>query len=140
MSECKGLRKDQCIPPKCTYVNSALKYCRTAKNKRRAVAPKTAPAPLVHKTAPTRKSPASAEKQRARTRIAKFIKKSTKFLNMVCADSGQCLAFGNKMHDIMDHFNGFSNTVRVEISTLSIRVNRNGTSFFISSDIYFSIR
>jgi len=118
MSECKGLTKDQCLPPKCTYVNSALKYCRTAKNKRRALAQKTAPAPLAQKTAPaplaqktapTRKSPASAEKQHARTRIAKFIKKSTKFLNMVCADSGQCLAFGNKIHDIMVHFNGFTN-------------------------------
>jgi hypothetical protein len=97
MSECKHLPQEKCIRPQCTYVN-ARQYCRTAKNKKKNVIP----------------SPTLSTKKRAIHKITRFIKKNPKFRNMVCADSLQCVSFGNKIQDINHHFQGFKDFKYVE--------------------------
>lgn len=93
--ECNKKPQVDCKLPECIYVNATRKYCRKANNTRRI--PEKAP---VNYTESVRKN--------ATQKIQRFIKKSSRLLQIVCEDSGQCLSFGNKIHEIINYFNGFT--------------------------------
>lgn len=105
---CKGLSEKTCIPP-CKYIRTTKRnYCRTSKNKTNV---KTALNEVVRK--------------HATQKISKMIEESGKFLQVVCEQSGQCLAFGTKTKDILKYFNGFTDFKYVTGNLYSIGENGN---------------
>ena len=122
---CKGLSKEHCLPPKCTYINGAkLKYCKP--NTKKMNIPKLSskkinPAtphysPVIHlQKSSSHKKIISNENKTKKGNIIKkfFIKNKTKltalFLNAICQDSGVCMAFGKETDKIRSFFNNYIN-------------------------------
>jgi len=57
----------------------------------------------------TRRIKKSDQKAYATNKIGEMIKRSGKFLQTICSDSGVCLSFGSKVDEITHFFNGFTN-------------------------------
>ena len=109
--ECNKRSQADCRLPDCIYVNMTRKYCRKAKNTRRVFKP----------TKP------KLTRDHATQKISKFVKNSTRFLQVVCEYSGECLSFGNKVHEIVNYFDGFTNFKHVDNRVLAIGdVSSNG--------------
>ena len=99
-STCKQFEKDECNPPRCKYINGPkLEYCRIS-HKYKMNKPKCNV---------TRRIKKSEQKAYATKKISEMIKRSGKFLQTICSDSGECIAFGNKIDEITHFFNGFTN-------------------------------
>jgi hypothetical protein len=99
VSTCKIFEKSECNPPRCKYVNGKnLKYCRLS---HKYVMKK----PNCNVTRRIKKKDIESN---ARKTIGRMIKKSGKFLQMICSDSGVCLAFGRKSDEITAFFKGFT--------------------------------
>jgi hypothetical protein len=56
----------------------------------------------------TRKIKKKDIKMNAEKTIGRFIKRSGKFLNTICSDSGVCIAFGRNANEITQYFKGFT--------------------------------
>ena len=98
-STCKNFEKSECNPPRCKYVNGEkLKYCRLS-HKYKMNKPKC--------NVTRRIKPTDIEKN-ARETIGRMMKKSGKFLQTICSDSGVCIAFGKNSDEITSYFNGFT--------------------------------
>jgi len=57
----------------------------------------------------TRRIKKSEQKAYATNKIGEMIKRSGKFLQTICSDSGDCISFGSKVDEITNFFNGFTN-------------------------------
>jgi hypothetical protein len=57
----------------------------------------------------TRRIKKSEQKAYATKKIGEMIKRSGKFLQTICSDSGDCISFGSKVDEITNFFNGFTN-------------------------------
>jgi len=98
-STCREFEKPECNPPRCKYVNgNTLKYCRLSQRYKM-----NKPGCNV-----TRRVKKGEIKQHARTKIGEMIKKSGKFVQTICSDSGVCIAFGKHTGEINNFFKGFS--------------------------------
>jgi hypothetical protein len=53
--------------------------------------------------------PEEIKREIAMKKIGKFIKYSKKFLQLVCSNSGECIAFGNYIKELNNFFKGFVN-------------------------------
>ena len=97
-STCSEFEKSECNPPRCKYVvGKTQKYCRLSiKYKMNK--------PTCNVTRRIKKG--DVEKV-ALTKIGQMIKKSGKFLKVICSDSGVCIAFGRKANEITQFFKGF---------------------------------
>jgi hypothetical protein len=105
VSTCKDFEKPECNPPRCKYINGQLyKYCRLS-HKYKMNKPNCNV---------TRRIKKKEIQQRAIKVINNFIKKSGKFLQTICSDSGECIAFGKNVDEITNYFNGFTNFDYVE--------------------------
>lgn len=101
---CKQLSQDNCLPPRCQYINGKIrKYCTNAKTKKTT---KIQPLRISPIQKSVKKREVNPEKE-AIQKIGKFIKKSKFFLNIVCKESGECLAFGKQTNNLNRFFKGF---------------------------------
>lgn len=99
-STCREFEKDECNPPRCKYINGpTLEYCRIS-HKYKMNKPKCNV---------TRRIKKSEQKAYATNKIGVLIKRSGKFLQTICSDSSVCISFGNKVDEITNFFNGFTN-------------------------------
>ena len=99
-STCREFEKDECNPPRCKYINGpTLEYCRIS-HKYKMNKPKCNV---------TRRIRKSEQKAYATNKIGDMIKRSGKFLQTICSDSGDCISFGSKVDEITNFFNGFTN-------------------------------
>lgn len=121
---CKGLLRENCVPP-CSYVNGEKrKYCRS----RKVSAPKGEckglaqencfpPCSYVNKTRKyckksTKGIKRSKKKAEEARKIGNFMmrkrdKNTSLFLKTVCSDSGVCIAFGKETEKIKKFFDNF---------------------------------
>ena len=124
--ECNKKPQADCRLPECIYVNATRKYCRKANNTRRVLKEMSLKLPKTHTSVP-KQVITSIQRKQATKKIARFIKTSNRFLQVVCEDSGQCMSFGNKVHEIVNYFNGFTDFKHAENSIVSIGdVSSNG--------------
>lgn len=109
-SKCRRLLQDECIgkPRLCKYTNGkTFKYCRLSKNYA-----------LDKNCNMTRKKRKLTKEEAAKT-ITKFmkqtsIKRKSRFLKVVCSDSGACIAVGTeikKINQFFNHYTGFEYAV-----------------------------
>lgn len=99
VSVCKTFTKSECNPPRCGYINgNKRKYCRLS---HKYIMNKP-------KCNITRKIKKKEVKNNAKTRIINAIKSSKMFLNIICPDTGMCIAFGNNADQLTRYFNGFT--------------------------------
>ena len=99
ISNCKKFPRSECNAPRCKYINGEQrKYCRLSHSYK------------MNKNTcnVTRRIKKKDSVKKAQNVIGKFIKKSGWFLKLVCSDSGQCIAFGEKINDITQFFKGFT--------------------------------
>ena len=124
--ECNKKPQADCRLPECIYVNATRKYCRKANNTRRVLKEMSLKLPKTHTSVP-KQVITSIQRKQATKKIARFIKTSNRFLQVVCEDSGQCMSFGNKVHEIVNYFNGFTDFKHAENCIVSIGdVSSNG--------------
>jgi len=98
ISICKQFPKEDCNAPRCRYIDgSKRKYCRISYKYKM-----TQPNCKV-----TRKYKKSEEKMVAQNKIRQFINRSSRVLQLICANSGECLAFGRKISEINAYFKNF---------------------------------
>lgn len=98
VSTCSEFEKSECNPPRCKYVvGKTLKYCRLSEKYKMNK-------PTCNVTRRVKKG--DVEKV-ARAKIGRMIKKSGKFLKVICTDSGVCIAFGRMDSEITHFFKGF---------------------------------
>lgn len=98
VSSCKSLEKDNCNLPRCKYISgNTRKYCKLSSNYK------------MDKTSckVTRRIKKKDMKEYARKRIGNVIKSSKMFLNKICPDAGNCMAFGNNIDILTSYFKGF---------------------------------
>jgi hypothetical protein len=62
----------------------------------------------------TRRIKKSEQKAYATNKISEMIKRSGKFLQTICSDSGDCISFGKHVDEITNFFNGFTNFDHVD--------------------------
>lgn len=99
-STCREFEKEECNTPRCKYINGpTLEYCRIS-HKYKMNKPKCNV---------TRRIKKSEQKAYATNKIGEMIKRSGKFLQTICSDSGDCISFGSKVDEITNFFNGFTN-------------------------------
>ena len=99
VSTCKQFSKEECNPPRCAYVNgNTRRYCRLSS---KYVMRK--PSCTV-----TRRIKKKEKEGDARKHITHFLGRTGKVLELVCAKSGECLAFGKKTGEITALFKGFA--------------------------------
>jgi len=104
-STCREFEKDDCNPPRCKYINGpTLEYCRIS-HKYKMNKPKCNV---------TRRIKKSEQKAYATNKISEMIKRSGKFLQTICSDSGDCISFGKHVDEITHFFNGFTNFDHVD--------------------------
>ena len=97
-STCKEFEKEECNPPRCKYIGGpTLKYCRIS-HKYKMNKPKCNV---------TRRIKKSEQKAYATKKIGDMIKRSGKFLQTICSNSGVCIAFGKHTGEITNFFKGF---------------------------------
>lgn len=98
-SNCRLFEPDECNPPRCKYVSGpTLKYCRLS-HKYKMKKPDCNI---------TRRIKKKDMKTHAQKTIGRLIKRSGKFLQTICSDSGVCTAFGRNTDEITQYFKGFS--------------------------------
>lgn len=99
VSTCKQFPKDDCNAPRCRYIDgSQRQYCRLSYKYKM----------LKPSCKITRKYKKGEAKAAAENKIKQFLNRSERVIKTVCSNSGQCLAFGNKISEINSLFKGFT--------------------------------
>jgi len=119
VSTCNGFPEAECNPPRCKYIKGQTRksYCRISRK---------------YKMNKTNCTVSQRIKKRdvenvAKNRIQNFVKKSKTFLNIVCPDSGICIAFGNHTKELNAFFKGFTDFQYVKSPIKKIgEVSANG--------------
>lgn len=112
VSTCKQFPEKDCNPPRCKYNNGEQrKFCRLS-HKYKMVPPKEESLFTSKKRKGvcrvTRKYKKGELRPAAEKKIQEFIGKSQKFLEVICSNSGECLAFGRRTAEITAFFKGFT--------------------------------
>jgi hypothetical protein len=99
LSICNEFSENECNPPRCKYINGkSRKYCRIShKYKMNKVNCNV-----------TRRIKKKDIETVARKKIGNLVKSSKLFLNIVCPNSGSCIAFGNHTKELNNYFKGFT--------------------------------
>ena len=65
-------------------------------------------------------------KQKAFRKITKFLRKTPRITKAICPSSGDCIAFGRKIDEINQMFDGFINFTKATSVTRIGEVSKNG--------------
>jgi len=99
-STCRLFEEPECNPPRCKYISGpTMKYCRLSHKYRMKK-------PDCNVTRRIKKKDLVSN---ARKTIGTMIKRSSKFLQTICSDSGVCISFGRNIDEITNYFKGFTN-------------------------------
>jgi hypothetical protein len=96
-SKCRGLKQSDCVKP-CSFVND--RYCRLSSTLKMVP-----PDCLIEKRMKNEK-PKSLKRVKSVKGVkgVKSVKRKTPFLNMICTDSNECIAFGKERKKLINFF------------------------------------